>query len=458
MRRCAAFLICIFMVAALSGCQALGIDSEAMMRPPGAAGDGQAIQAALENELGTQFTLRYPRSGSHRSAIMRADLDNDLVDEAVVFYRAATESTGARIAILDTGDDGWSIVYNGSGNGSDVDRVLFGDVDGDGRSDMVIGWSTYTGSTVITAHRYYDGTLSDISVTETAEATGATAVVNYNELVMSDFDNDSVNELLVAVINSKNGSSCAKLVKYQSVGGVGELTVVSSVELAADVTGYARATTGNVGARTPALILDGYRGTSTVTAELVLWDSALEQLIAPLSADSAQSLSRDGESYPRDIDGDMLLEIPCDRPMTGSEPGSGRGDTLYLTSWCRFDQATGTLIPKLYTLCCEREGFYLAMPQVWIDSLAVVRDPAAELLYFYRVADEGLGEEVFRIQVFSHAQWSEIEKTIDESAGTRFEIIAETEYNVYTALIARPDESLDISLDSITGRFMLINE
>ncbi|MBQ9993961.1 MAG: hypothetical protein IJP17_04550, partial [Clostridia bacterium] len=60
-------LLCTILTAAmllmLTGCDLSTLNAENLMRPPKASGDGAAIQEAMTELLGTQITLRYPRSG-----------------------------------------------------------------------------------------------------------------------------------------------------------------------------------------------------------------------------------------------------------------------------------------------------------------------------------------------------------------------------------------------------------
>ena len=126
MKKLFLLLLSCLLTLSLSGCQFPAFDSDSLMNPPKAAGDGQEIQEALDRVLGTDYTLRYPRSGTNRSAIIRADLDADDIEEALVFYRTAADTSGARLSVMDKNDaDEWNVTYSISGEGSEVERVLF---------------------------------------------------------------------------------------------------------------------------------------------------------------------------------------------------------------------------------------------------------------------------------------------------------------------------------------------
>ena len=58
------------------------------MKPPKATGERQEIYSVLEEKANHQLTLRYPKAGEYRSAIVMKDVTGDGNDEAIAFYRS----------------------------------------------------------------------------------------------------------------------------------------------------------------------------------------------------------------------------------------------------------------------------------------------------------------------------------------------------------------------------------
>ena len=55
------------------------------MKPPKATGERQEIYSVLEEKANYQLTLRYPKAGEYRSAIVMKDVTGDGNDEAINF-------------------------------------------------------------------------------------------------------------------------------------------------------------------------------------------------------------------------------------------------------------------------------------------------------------------------------------------------------------------------------------
>ena len=69
----------------LNGCASGGFDNSNLLRPPKTSGDKAKIQEIIGQKAGGEYILKYPRSGSYRSAVIYEDLDGDKISEAIVF-------------------------------------------------------------------------------------------------------------------------------------------------------------------------------------------------------------------------------------------------------------------------------------------------------------------------------------------------------------------------------------
>ena len=135
----------------LSGCNILGLDVEAQLRPPRLAGEQQEIQRALEAYIDKtadkasagRYLLKYPKAGEYRSAFVRQDIDGDGQEEAIAFYCPTSKSPKTHINYLKKVDGEWTSVHDIPGIGIDIDRVSFGDLNGDGVKELFTGWDLY---------------------------------------------------------------------------------------------------------------------------------------------------------------------------------------------------------------------------------------------------------------------------------------------------------------------------
>ena len=130
MKRKGRFLLALFILLALlftGGCTFPGFSSSAsLMHPPKATGDKGKIQSALEEYAKSSYVLKYPKSGTNRSAITMKDLDGDEVEEAVatVTLQPDTDEAETHIYIIDKKGDKWKIVGDFKNKNNDG-RILY---------------------------------------------------------------------------------------------------------------------------------------------------------------------------------------------------------------------------------------------------------------------------------------------------------------------------------------------
>ena len=71
-----AALICA-VAASLTGCNFGDLGTESLIRPPKTNGDEAEIEQLISDTAEKDYILKYPKSGTHRSAIVMTDLDNN---------------------------------------------------------------------------------------------------------------------------------------------------------------------------------------------------------------------------------------------------------------------------------------------------------------------------------------------------------------------------------------------
>lgn len=435
----------------LSGCTLPFFDSDSLMHPPSAAGDGQEIQETLNDALGTGYILRYPRSGTHRSAIIRADLDGDEVDEAVVFYRSSTDTAGTRLAIMDESEGSWNVVCQESGDGSDVDRVLFLDCTGDGCSELVIGWQSYTGSNIVAAYKYSGGALSDLSVTETTEATGVQSRLSYSELAACDIDSDGRDELFVASIDTINSESSVKMMKYAPSGAAGTLTVADEIPLDQSITGFSSSTSGEVAPGVTGIYIGTYRRGSSIATDLIVWNSKSGRMSAPFSS-LPKPFLRTNDTQPEDIGEDGILKFAVDTVLPSFS--HDRSEMLYLTTWLKYSPDSKEKAEKYITrLEFPDKGYSVSFPDEWIGRVTAERALDDDVVYFFGYTEEGLGNELFRIKIFSAEEWKKQPEPPEDEAQFFYRSIHSDSYNVYAVLLSTTAFQFGITNDLIESCF-----
>lgn len=134
----AAAMLCI----ALSGCNVLETDTEALMKPPVFTEEQEKLNAALAEVIGESYTLKYPKTEDINSAFIFKDLDGDKIEEAMAFYTLFDEST--RINVLKNNNGNWISVYEAAGFYGDIESVDFANIS-DESCAIVIKWNQEVG-------------------------------------------------------------------------------------------------------------------------------------------------------------------------------------------------------------------------------------------------------------------------------------------------------------------------
>ena len=123
------------------------------------------IYSVLETVAAGAFTLKYPTSGDYRSAIITEDLDGDNQQEAMAFYQKADEAAIIRVVFMRKAGDAWQSLGDFTNTATQVDKVAFGDVNGDGDQEVIIGWgSAQTGSTSLCVYSIEKGKMKELNL------------------------------------------------------------------------------------------------------------------------------------------------------------------------------------------------------------------------------------------------------------------------------------------------------
>ena len=129
-------------VLLLCGCSFNAMSVADVMRPPSVTGNKAGIHECLNESTGG-YTLKYPKSGEYRTAIIMKDLNFDGTEECVALYKPQNTASGICVSILSLDSDKWKIDSSFTDTSFEADRVLFADLNGDGCDDVIVGWGNY---------------------------------------------------------------------------------------------------------------------------------------------------------------------------------------------------------------------------------------------------------------------------------------------------------------------------
>jgi len=438
-----------------TGCSLSALTAENVMEPPQAFGDGAQLQAAMEEVLGPQITLRYPRSGEHRSAVVRADVDGDDFEEAIVFYRPATESAGARMVLLDTNEEEeWKLMSEFAEGEGEIDRVVFGDVNGDGGMDIITGWSAYSDYCTIFVHSCSNGRLIEQEIE--AIGSGAHALSSYTELSVGDFDGDGVDELLTVSMASGDDAGEARLLKWQHTGAqrtVGAVRRIGQLALNSGATDYTSSAAGMLAWNLQGIAVDSRRADGGYASEMVYWDSESGALALAAGDDGEELFTRVLSTESADIDGDGYIEVACDSLLSGHS--STAVNRVYLTDWYCFNSRK--CVKDFSAVMRPDSGYYFIFPERWQGLITARPDPESHSLRFYRAdAQHSFSNELMCIRVFTQDEWEEESSGGWNKEPSAYTEICTTDYYVYAVQISSEPLDMNVNYEAVLRYFKLM--
>ncbi len=389
----------------LSGCSELsGLDAQTLMSPPRTTADREAVYRLLQGGSDEPVSLVYPKNGDHRSAVISRDLNGDGTAEAVGFYVPPEAAGLAMQVLMKDGESAWRSIGTFSSAASQVDKVFFGDLNGDGTEEVVVGWGDPQTSTAgASAYR----------VTGESAAELFSAPVPYSEMLLTDFDEDGISELFVLDVAvpgtaGEEGETPAPLGSLYRFNGENPY-VDSTVPLDLSVTRYSTVQFARLDGSVRAAILDGYRADGHMITQVIGLELNGKTLNAPLSNLSADAVNPT-DRVPavsvtsRDINGDGAVEIPSAAPALswGDPPTDSTG---YIVTWNTYRAGTGQMAPSVRSIINSSENYLVRLPEDG-ESYACANDTVTRTATFYTFTGRSSAlKNVFSVTVFTEEAW-----------------------------------------------------
>lgn len=388
-------LLAALLTVTLSGCNMVSFNVTELMSPPKATGDKAAIQELVDREAGSDHTLKYPQNGSYRSAITTMDIDGDSVEEAVAFYLPAGEAQTVHLLIMDTVDGEWTTIGNHTSKSSMVDLLDFADLDGDGKLEIIVGWSTYNTQ------------INDLSVylTDGSESTEILSENTYTSLMCDDFTGSGKDELLLLSLYAADKPAAATLITLNDTKN--SLYTIDTTELSADIVSFAQIETGEVFDGQFGAVIDGVNSSGAYSTQIIYYSdifNSLERVYFSGNSPTDQA-SRRYAVLSKDIDSDGVIEIPNVFKMN-IEDNQTDAVPAPLIYWCEYT-ATDKLVIEQKAAASLVYGFYFTVPDSWGEDFTAYVNYSTNEVIFYEWSDNGLGETLLIIKMFTNSTWAD---------------------------------------------------
>ena len=452
----AAALLAALTVLCMTGCgEMVGLDAQSLMSPPKTSADRQAIYELMAGDQ-TDVKLVYPKNGEYRSAFISRDLNGDGLVEVVSFC-VNSEAGGIRLQFFSKDVNGtWYSLAEFASAANQVDKVLFGDLTGDGQVEVVIGWGDpMTATASISAYRLNGQEMQELPM----------SIQFYSEMLLTDFDDDTVRELFVLDVAGQpeeDGTVTAPLGRLFRFDGE-QAYVAQTVPLDAAVVRYTAVSFVQVNSWGNAVVADGIKADGRMLTQAIGFDDAAQVLVSPLSNLSAEEANPTDRATAvavasRDVNGDGVLEIPTAELLVQQE-GATPDSTGYTVTWNTYSIEDNRFTPVCKSVVNAAENYLVVLPASE-DRIACSNDTVNRTATFYRYARKGYDgtlsgrEDLFSIKVYTEEAWE-----THESGRHSDELIASVAGRVYAIEVLSADLRQNSGLiNEITEGFILLSE
>lgn len=430
-----------FFTATASGCNISDLGTENLLRPPKTMGDEAEIEQLISETTNKSYTLKYPKSGNYRSAIVMSDLDGDSTNEAVAFFREGDDTPHIHTLVMFSDNNEWKIASDNVTETADIDSVDFVDIDGSGTLEILAGYTTFsTNINRLSCYSYANGKTAEIKAGQ-----------NYSSFYCGDFDADGIDEVMSLLLYTTENEASATMLDFSD----SEKSLYSKATVPMDpgVVRYKNVVASSFGGNVTGLVIDGSFSTEELNTQIVYYNSDMSLLRNPLFNEKGKSIThRSCSVVSTDIDEDGIVEIPVvtKLPHDKSESEETVADKI---EWNNFSPANETTTAKQYMIANYNYGYTFKMPDNWLSDTVTARlDAQNGTTDFYLWNKNKLGNLLFQIKTFETADWD------SGKASDNYTLITKDEKYAYAFYNENIDSDYSLSDDEIKTAFSALTE
>lgn len=436
MKRIRALAAALALCLTLSGCGGFNfeIDPEELYALPELPAKYTELNARLGAILEDGAEYAAPASGANIQPVQLVDLDGDGQQEAVAFFRKAEDEKPLKIYIFSARGDRYEHSALIEGSGASIYSVVYSDLDGDGRTEIIVGWRV-------------NAELQALSVyaLEPAGPKELLRSVSYVRYASIDLDGDGLQELVV-LHTDEEGNGVADYYDWRKEGLTPQSPARISVTMA-ELSQQGRLNAGTLRSGAPALFVTGVTEQSgAVTDILALRNGELTNIVLSEATGVSREIAPFYGLYPMDINGDGWTEVPAPVSSDGAPP-------YHRVDWRSFSlDGEGTASAATYH--CVEDGWFLQLPESWVGRVEAERTSASgeASVTFFMLGEDGVrGGAILRITVLTGSG-----REVRATRGNRFPLSRQSAA-IYTAeLPETPPWDQAMTAEEVRTAFSLI--
>ena len=357
-----AFVPILLSALILGGCSfRLASSIDDLITPVSPSGENANVQKALDNYCKGSYSLKTPVSGGFTTSYIFYDIDSDSEKEAIVFYEPSSNPGSIDMAVIDKINGEWSVVCNIEGRGSDVYSVDFRDLNGDGSTELIVLWDTFSNSASHVLAVYRQAYVNDQLALSVVGR-----YITMSNYIAVDIHGDDAEELMVFTVDSGDSISAnAVLYSYED----DNLKSLGSTKLDGHISSYKSIISENNGERVYVYADAAKSNGAQMLTEVINWSDYYNTIISPFynySTGITKETTRQAMLTSRDIDGDGTVEIPLDA-QRASFPGN-----VEAVNWKKYENSV--LAHSCYSVAVEKDNYQIIIPDAYFDRITVSYD------------------------------------------------------------------------------------
>jgi len=446
-QRITALSVIIGILVSFSGCSFKFSSFDTLIRPPKLSGKYQGLQDSFEKKV-KNFSLITPENGLYQSAFVPYDINADGEEEAFVFYKTEETNDIVNMYYFIFKNNEWIPVCNSEGFGNSVDLISFCDLNGDKKSEIVVGWTLFSSKTNKVFSVYSQNNESLIQLSN----------YPYSSLKIVDINGNGIDDIFTLSVTStveNETTASAKAYSYDKKSNT--MSIIGETKTDSNISSYDNILVENNNGEN-ILYIDSSMGDNGMFTDVIYWDDNLNSLVSPLFDSTTQSTRatwRSSKISCSDINGDSLIEIPASVEMKGSsvnnssESNTDTVAVLYFTKWFRF--SNDELTPLCYSVINEDYQYLLEIKSSWVGRITIVSSDGQWDFYRYDSYADTIGDLLFSIYVYDKSS-----TTISEKYKS-FKILKSTSNLNYSCSITNEGTAFGVSETELENNFRIFN-